>query len=286
MTAYNLVPDGNGGWRAQYLPGNTLAGSETGIQVDGNGNYVVTAPHQLAELLKMNGGVVPPARSSLPAPSAPADAAYIAPEAEGQLALQHALRHVAIVKALSDDRPDAGLDRAIAEREGMQDIDGAVRDESEFAPPANAGEQRNREVLARSRALALGYVLAVIPAWSADNVTDLTGLNRATQLTYGLYRDVDTPAVRVAYAGSLPQIEERIRQDEVAASRRASREQAAADYAAERPQVARVLTEAQAHAESPAGRVERLEAERDAERAEHAALRAKVEQLLAERAGV
>lgn len=242
MTAYNLLPDGAGGWRAQYVPGVSS---------------------------------VPPLVDGVP--DAP-----LSPEAEGQFTLSRELQRAVVAKALAGDRADAALNSGLDVMRGMQDIDAALSVDADMRPRSYA-EQQQREQAASRLAAELGYVLAVLPNLSVT-VQGLTGPYQRG--VYGLIANAGNPLCEhIVYHGELPQIEARLRADDRERQRRASREAVEAEHAEKHPAY-RVITEAQAYAESGAGRVAQIEAERAAERAELADIKAQLAALLAERQAV
>lgn len=263
--SYALQPDGS----ARYVADSPLPGSTTGLRLGPSGP-VATTMEQVAELHRLAA-----AGFSLHAVVSSADVAdtSLSPTEIGQHDLSLELQRLTVARQLDADHADAKLHHNLQVMQGMQEIDAAVKADDDRRP-RSFDEQENRVRAAVQAAAQLGYVLAVVPG-QAVQVQGLTGPFQR-QVFVLIANAGNVLAERVEYGpDELHNIEARLDADMREHRRRVAREAMEAAHPAELP-VVRVITEDQAHAESPAGRLE-------AERSELAALKAQVQQLLAGR---
>jgi hypothetical protein len=251
-----IVPDGHGGLKAEYVPVvGTFPGSTTGIKTDAAGN-VIAQGAQVAELIKLNGGQLPAPVAEMPAPANVPDAA-LSPAQAGQFALSLAYQRDAVARAVSTSQPDAGLNTALDTMRGMQTVDASLTDDHDTRP-RTAQEFRQREDAAAQLAAQLGYVMAVVPKY-CEQIVPLTGGPAYERRIYALIAG-GAAFNCVQYLDELHNIERRLAADLTERARRASREAVAAEHPAQVP-VVRVLSEDEAHAQSPAGRIAKLESD-------------------------
>ena len=167
------------------------------------------------------------------------------------------LQKLVVERQVRQSKPDEIVDAMTAASElaaGTHDMhDPAI------APPQSYAEQKQREEAARRTAAQLGYVLAELPKYR-EHIFDLNGRPKYTKSMYGLFANVETPlAARMQWAGDLPAIEARLRNEAAEQRSRAVLDAERAKQRAADPgkvPFVRVLTEEQAHAESLAGRAE------------------------------
>lgn len=268
--SYILRGDGT----AQYMADTALPGSVTGLRLGPSGPVATTVEqvaelHQLtAENFTLYDAVSPAAVASTP----------LTPEQAGAHSLGVSLQQQAVRKALAADRADAKVEHELALRAGRQAIDESIKpDNRDSNRPHSYGEHEQRVQAACQAAARLGYVLAAVPG-QAVQVQGLTG--PYARNVYALVANAGNPLCeRIEYGpDELHNIEARLEADMREYRRRASREAVEAGHAAAAP-VARVITEQQAYDESGAGRLARIEAERDQ-------MKAQLALLLAERTAV
>jgi hypothetical protein len=193
----------------------------------------------------------------MPAPANVPDAA-LSPAQAGQFALSLAFQRDAVNRQLAASKPDAELNTALDAMRGMQTVDASVTDDHDTRP-RTAHEWRQREDAAVQLAAQLGYTMAVVPKY-CEQIVPLTGGPAYERRIYALIAGAGTAFNCIQYLDELHNIERRLQADLTERARRASREAVAAEHPAQLP-VMRVLSEDEAHEQSPAGRIARLESE-------------------------